>query len=538
MKNKLYIFFSTFFCIATLFMGVGYASINSISFNLLGEVFTQVQEGVFITEINYNEKLSNNVLVTDSKINSSYQTNLDSNIVLTNDEDSQITYDITIYNSNDFDYRFNDVKYVLGEKTYSNENITFKLSNLSVGDVIKSRDDITFSLTFYYKDVSKISDVKLNSVLNFEFVINKYVVSFDANGGTVDVGSTELLFNELYGELPIPIRDGYVFSGWTSDEEGTNFITENDIVNIASDHTLFAQWKELMTILRLYNDGVLQIGDFINYELGVWNTENVNLIKTGHIDSLVSANNQFGLPTENFQFGGFEIGSKIGSNAFSDWLKANYNYDDYLQDFNTGESISGWRVFDIEDDGTTILISAGNPEDYVHPYIENAGYISDYILTGYINSNWNGVSSYQKRNWDMYKNLEQHAVSVDVLTKNKLEEWFDKYIVADANILDRNTFRLIYDSQYSRYHNIIDNWSYYWLPVSGESKRMYCVVPEDREISSPPQTFTFGVRLLVTLSPETLTVNQPSSSVTITTNSDDYYGDTIAEQVYNYWDIY
>ena len=183
MKNQLCLFFSILLCIATLFMGVGYASINSVSLNVSGEMIAQVQNGIFITEVKYNEKLSNNVLVTDSRINSSHQTNLDSSIVLTNNADSQITYDIIIYNSNDLAYVFDGVEHTIGENTYSNENITYKLTNLNVGDIVNSKDDINFSITFYYKDNSNISDVELKSLLNFKFSIASYVVdTFDYTG--------------------------------------------------------------------------------------------------------------------------------------------------------------------------------------------------------------------------------------------------------------------------------------------------------------------------------------------------------------------
>ena len=42
--------------IATLFIGIGYAAINSISLNLNGDISIQVQDGIFITNIKYNEE--------------------------------------------------------------------------------------------------------------------------------------------------------------------------------------------------------------------------------------------------------------------------------------------------------------------------------------------------------------------------------------------------------------------------------------------------------------------------------------------------
>ena len=322
-------------------------------------------------------------------------------------------------------------------------------------------------------------------------------------------------------------------------------LTDNSYADIAFNSSVestveYAQWLKYDLALDLYNNGILQVGDFINYELGEWTEEKMSLIKTGHINSLVSANNQYSLPNTEFQFGGFVVGSVIGNNSFADWLITNYGYKEYLTNANTLEDISGWRLFDVEEDGSIVLISAGNPENYVHPYANGNGYISDYILTGNINDKWNvtTASNYKIRNWNMYKNTEQYATNVEVLTKSRLEKWYSKYIIKNADILNKQTFRLIYDLQYQRYYNLIDNWSYYWLPGFGDSSRMYCVVPEDREVASPPQTFAFGIRILIVLSPETLIIKEPVDKITVTTNSDDYHGDELLDQTYNCWDIY
>ena len=95
--------------------------------------------------------------------------------------------------------------------------------------------------------------------------------------------------------------------------------------------------------------------------------------------------------------------------------------------------VTGWRVFDIDGDSVT-LISAGNPEDYYHEnglYNYNYGYTSEYILTGNINDNWVLIlraEEYQKRNWNVYINEKQKAINAIPLTKDKLENWYKKYI--------------------------------------------------------------------------------------------------------------
>lgn len=57
------------------------------------------------------------------------------------------------------------------------------------------------------------------------------------------------------------------------------------------------------------------------------------------------------MPSTAFQFGGFTAGSSRNSNA----TPSDSIYD-YIKDASTGNAITGWRVFDIEDDGTIILV--------------------------------------------------------------------------------------------------------------------------------------------------------------------------------------
>ena len=183
MKSKLYISFSILFCIATLFMGVGYASINSVSLNLFGNMTAQVQDSVFITDINYNNELSSDVIESFSKVNNSYGCTLSSDIVLSNHNDSKFTYDITVYNSNNFTYIFDGVDYVFGKNTYNNKNISFVLNGLSEGDLLESKESKTFSITFFYRDSNNIVDVSLKSILNFKFTIAPDVVDeYDYSG--------------------------------------------------------------------------------------------------------------------------------------------------------------------------------------------------------------------------------------------------------------------------------------------------------------------------------------------------------------------
>ena len=46
------------------------------------------------------------------------------------------------------------------------------------------------------------------------WTVNKYAVTFDANGGSVNESSRSVAFGETVGTLPAPARSGYIFDGW------------------------------------------------------------------------------------------------------------------------------------------------------------------------------------------------------------------------------------------------------------------------------------------------------------------------------------
>jgi len=157
------------FCLSTVFLGVGYASIDSITLDISGTAIAKAQEGIFITDVSYAS--SNNANKDESKINNYFQTMLNSSIVLSEKADSSISYEITIYNSEEIFYCFDKVEYLKLEdgSTYSNENIVFSLSGLDRYDVLNPKSAITFTINFYYKNGEQISNKILNSYLNFKF---------------------------------------------------------------------------------------------------------------------------------------------------------------------------------------------------------------------------------------------------------------------------------------------------------------------------------------------------------------------------------
>lgn len=66
-----------------------------------------------------------------------------------------------------------------------------------------------------------------------------YVTNVD--GLTLD--SKKVLYGSVYGELASPQRDNYTFAGWYLDEELTQEVTSNSIVNNKLNHNVYAKWN-------------------------------------------------------------------------------------------------------------------------------------------------------------------------------------------------------------------------------------------------------------------------------------------------------
>jgi len=166
--NKFYPFLLLF---ATFFMGISYAAINSISLDVVGNVIAKAQDGIYITEVEYVGDV--NADIDNSKIINAYQTNLNSSIVLEKNSNAYIKYKITMYNSTNYDYVFERLKYIKCQDentcdTYSNNNIQISL-DIEKGQVINSKSYLTFNITFSYVDPNNIDNTKLNSIVNFLF---------------------------------------------------------------------------------------------------------------------------------------------------------------------------------------------------------------------------------------------------------------------------------------------------------------------------------------------------------------------------------
>lgn len=91
----------------------------------------------------------------------------------------------------------------------------------------------------------------------------RYKVTFDPGEGSVSPSSRTVTGGEPYGELPVPVREGYVFRGWYTKAEGGEAASAETPVE--KSHTLYARWrlKGLDTLARyMEQSGAEEDGGF------------------------------------------------------------------------------------------------------------------------------------------------------------------------------------------------------------------------------------------------------------------------------------
>ena len=100
----------------------------------------------------------------------------------------------------------------------------------SGGDLVTASTIITSDVTFY----AQFELVEIPSI--------SYIVTFNANGGSVSSVSRTVADGETVGELPTPARSGWTFGGWWTAASGGTQVTEATIVS--ADVTYYAHWTQ------------------------------------------------------------------------------------------------------------------------------------------------------------------------------------------------------------------------------------------------------------------------------------------------------
>ncbi|MBP3920846.1 MAG: InlB B-repeat-containing protein [Bacilli bacterium] len=142
----------------------------------------------------------------------------------------------------------NEVLIIDGAKDYYEDNKTMyrKFDGVSYCidiETLKQKNYINGNLkdenNEYIDTTGQVKLTYLNNNFKYEVVdsCNYYTVTFDPNGGSVSTTEKQVLENSLYGDLPIPTREGYTFMGWNGKNllNLEDYIMENDYCKVTSD---------------------------------------------------------------------------------------------------------------------------------------------------------------------------------------------------------------------------------------------------------------------------------------------------------------
>ena len=219
----------------------------------------------------------------------------------------------------------------------------------------------------------------------------------------------------------------------------------------------------------------ISVGDFVNYDAGIWTEEDFNKIINSEGNPTVNKSET--LPTNQGEFGGFIVGQSRNTNSTP------YSTS-YIPDF------SGWRVWGInESTGEITLISAGHPETYYHANGKSS----------------ESINILRNRNCSMYENQYAKSGTAHILTGQEAAEWYNKQFGTNYTIVDNgedsSTF---WNKTFTTVEpiSLLENSSYYWLASPHNILSLYGVGPISRGVGIN-SNYAFGIRILVSLNADT-----------------------------------
>lgn len=285
-KLILHFIILSFIIASTFFLSIGYASLESITLDIDGEVTAVPPSDVLISDVKY--LTSANADIEKSKIHQYYQTLMKNTIVLGNSDNSSITYQITVYNNGEEKYVFKDVEHSDGE-FYDNLDIVYSLEGIKQGDVLQSKQSISFSITFHYSNNTVSNNNILNSYLNFKFVKNTLTnpeekndiinILTKANKTTIYNAEKERVIIDITNNNTVPVNLNLIIDNKIIDtislEAGQSKVISQNITSILSGLEINKEYivgLEMISneVQKKETDVSLQIVPTItNYDLGL-----------------------------------------------------------------------------------------------------------------------------------------------------------------------------------------------------------------------------------------------------------------------------
>ncbi len=218
---------------------------------------------------------------------------------------------------------------------------------------------------------------------------NSYIVGFNEAG----IGGLAVTYDNAYGDLPIPSKTGYQFTGWyTSTSNDGEKIESNSLVSIARDHILYAHWEVLAFTLTWDLTGGTAQGEYTqgNVDYGSPIIEPVPS-KIGHAFNGWDREPASTMPTENLTYTAtwtaltYPVSLNPNGGAIQSGNIETYTYGvgavlpvDLAK---TGYTFEGWyegeekidRILTTDTEGKTYLASwSANSYAITYKYLEEA----------------------------------------------------------------------------------------------------------------------------------------------------------------------
>ena len=263
-----------------ILMGIGYASIQSVTGEITGKASSKMQDGVFITNVEYVSDVDANK--DSSKIELYSGTMMKSTVKLSSTNiNSQIKYKVTVYNNSEERQPFTGVRH--GDEYYDNNDIIFEVNGFKPGQTIEPKETKDIIITFKYKNNIPENTV-LKSYLNFKMSNPNRMVTadyWDASTnyltGTVTKDKIETVKFEM-GKEPTDVniiskfdasekQDGSIIGYYTDkDNNGLyelTFVSEEVIYANESAKSLFCNLNNVKEF-KFYNFSTFKVKEF-NY---------------------------------------------------------------------------------------------------------------------------------------------------------------------------------------------------------------------------------------------------------------------------------
>ena len=368
-KKRIGMKFSVLILTMILFMGVGYAKVNDTFLTIEGLSEVELPKKVLITEASYLSS-ENNADLINSNINHITGTFFDSKVVLGNDINSLITYQLKIYNNTDYEQMFIDaITDTTDPDIYSNSNITFTYTKLEkYKTTLAPGEWIVIQLTFSYLG-NDTSNNTLMSKINFRFK-EIPVLTLSNEGETYNVenmypGYTKEYNFSISNFLDDKISNvpmNYSFNTIVDspfivkiyDESGIEVVQGNidgDLENkISNNYTLKITWDN-------------SLGENVNYEDYLDKTYNGKVVLNAnpvdtqtYLDYQITKEFNVNVETSKFYFEtegdtdlDMETSGAVMSLKVKNFSGSNYNVFDTFYEI----SIEGNQKFSFSVDGTT-----------------------------------------------------------------------------------------------------------------------------------------------------------------------------------------